>query len=396
MHITKIGGTSNVSYNPRALSKRLNIGSDREYSFASVDLSISHLTRPRTVYVQLHEIGHLICRFLRDHVPCSNSFECSSNPDFYCHKRSCLRENKEGYPYYERYEEIFVEMLVHYFVFERNTTLYYRNYIANLSLDPLAYRKSEFDTFRFMFEMLMRGFLASEPFRLHKENLYDGRHKPGSLSDAAFKRFVGVVNDAGPFFYDFKRLWEIGLKGNIKEWFVHTYKEAYEPLCCIWYEVSKICRGIFLITDPPADDIQGLINSIKQSIGEGRPLIRSLYIDPRHRNLSEKSRYLDAFFLIRHLLSEQIKTIYSGIDTENGYTCLLRKPNGYPIDNISKWSVMPNEQILDYSLNTFLAIEPDVRKKSMLNRIAIMKTLWDISTNIRARRMHNILKLCEV
>ena len=401
----QIGGACKISYNPRSFSQRLGIGENPDTFLVSVDLNIAHLFRPRAFYIHFHETAHLISYLLRDEVGCTHEeYDCSSSR-ICCHKNA-LSDSKNARDdlLRERYEDIFAEMLVYRFIFENDHRTYFRNYLANYSLDSIAYCKNDDDTFLRMFEVLMRGFLVTEPSRAPE--LYpDAKCPPLSseMIERACYRFDTAIRDAGSFFFEFWHFLGEDKKDKIREYFEKAFREAYHPLCCIWDDVKKIYRGIcegndregIFGTDPP-NDKDYLRKRIKASLDTGRPVARVLYKIRGRGKLPEKDSRLDTFFLIRCLLREHITGLY-GVETVNirqKEMCLTRNPeDGAPSLKNRGQGKQLHTQLLDRNFNDLFTVDPKVRSRYMQNRIIVIKTLWDVSTNLRARRMRDILTM---
>jgi len=89
------------------------------------------------------------------------------------------------------------------------------------------------------------------------------------------------------------------------------------------------------------------------------------------------------------------------VNTKKKEVLLFRRPyDGSP--NIEYYKNAFNEnnmdwhsQLLDRRYNGFISVEPKIRSEYLRKRIVFIKTLWDISTNFRARRMKEILEMCE-
>lgn len=404
MNRTRIGGTSRITYDPRAFSKRLVIGHSPNIFLDSVDLNIAHLTRPRAFYMHLHETAHLVSYLLRDQEGCQHpKYQCAVE-NRCCHKKVEYEENQFNDIYLERYQEIFAEMLVHRFVFEYNHDLFLRNYVANYSLDPIAFTGNDDQTTKQMTEILTRGFLASEPYR--RENLYSQPYElTAEVIEEAWRDFWNCVERVGPFLYEYCHLWlgpkKERVKGYVKEQFKMIFKQSYHPVCCIWDDVKRIFSIVTENEYPSHADQngsgkrEGLDSQISEGIKNGRPLVRVQYRGMNGNKEAAEDKRLYALYLICRLLEKHISNLYAGIETERFLVYLRRKTNGSPdalaFDKGKNW----NLRLLDRNFNGIVAADPWTRRKSMRNRIAIIKTLWDISTNLRARRLKDMLTLTQ-
>lgn len=397
---TKIGGASKITYSARAFSKRLVIGGNQDIFLASVDLNIAHLARPRAFYIHLHETAHLISYLLRDKGKCQHGdYQCAVQ-NRCCHKKLEYEVNKLNDIYLERYQEIFAEMLIHKFVFQSNWDMFFRNYVANYSLDPIAYTGNDDRTTIQMTEVLIRGFLASEPYR--REVLYS---KPCELTeeiiDEVSTDFWKKVESVGSFLNEYSRLWcgpkKKETENYVKEQFKRIFKEAYHPVCCIWGDVERT-HGIITENYYPSHKDQagdgkrmGLDHQIDEGVNSGRPLIRVQYRGENGDKETVEDKRMDALYLICRLLEKHLSSLYTKIKTENSMVYLRRKTNGNPDALALEEGKMWNLRLLDRNFNGIVAADPWTRRKSMRNRITIIKTLWDISTNFRARRMKDML-----
>jgi hypothetical protein len=255
-----------------------------------------------------------------------------------------------------------------------------------------------------MFEVLMRGFLITDPFRaeVREQRLYSGDKSP--TLNKAYRRFEDAVEDAGPFFLEFERLWEEPRRKEAAKYFRTVYEEAYHPVCCIWDDVQKIYDGVckgnedkkILGTDPDPKDLKYLLHLVEEGLKDGRPLVRALYKDPRSGRVSERYSFLDPFFLIRHVLRQHIKDLYGErtIDPKKHVVYLARDLNGEPIQTNLQRGKEIHRQLIDSYLNDIVSVDPDTRKKLMRNRVTVIKTIWDISTNLRARRLKDLFEMC--
>jgi hypothetical protein len=401
---TKIGGASDITYNPRTLYHRLIIGDNPDFFLSYIDSNIGHLSRPHAFYIHFHEFAHLVCHFLRNKAPCKHK-NCRSyrGGKKICHRCSYSVDDDLSCADFERYEEIFAEMLIHKFVFGKDYQTYLNNYMANYALDPIAYDKEDYLTFLRLFEILLRGFLITDPFcqEAKDKQIYSDKYgNLRSIANEAFDRFYTTVQKAGALFFDFNRFWDIPGKKRLKKYFLPAYKESYYTICCIWADVQKIYNGVCVGneekkiwgTDPEPTDKDKLIKMIKNGYTEGKPLIRVLYKDPRVTRTDEPNNRLDVFFLITNLLKTHITKIYNeeGINAGEHLT-LLRDLDGDPIKPPNGGKL--HTWLLDRTLNGVVSAVPKSRGEFIQKIATVIKTFWDISTNLRARRMEDLLEL---
>lgn len=394
----QIGGASRLMYDSRSHSHRLDVGYNDDFFITSVDLNLIHLTRPRNLLVHLHETAHLICHFLREKVKCTHQEYPCYWYGICCHKRPMRNpRNRAESHLRDRFEDVFSEMLVLQFVFENDYNTYLRNYVASCATEWVASVNDPEEVFCQTVEMLLRGFLVTDPFR--RPNIYSEENNQSitpEIIEEGFNLFSEVIRDISSFLFDYDDILRDAPKGRMKDYFTRVFQESYYPVCCIWKDVQTIYQGICeddaVGLDPAPIDRERLITDIQTGLSCGRPLVRVLYKDPRLGRTTEESARLDALFLVRHLLKFHVTNLFANIDTKNYTCCLIRGIDGRANPEGTQEEKKLNRQLLDRVFNGLVAADPVIRGRYMLERVVIIKSLWDISTNFRARRMLDILK----
>ncbi len=418
----RIGGTSLISCNLRSTSRQLCVGPIDDIFIASVNLSTIHLTKPSAFCIHLHETAHLICDLL-GRGQCPLRHKAPRHKICYRNRRQVMTDGDQII--LERHKDIFSEMLLHYFVFGDDYRTYLRNYITNYSLDPIAYCEDDGDSFRRMFEVFVRGFLTTEPFRAKTRDpeLYalPGRDRvPGYKIKEAYAEFKAAVRDAGPFFTAFHRLWREDHRefdAFVFKMFSKVYKSMYAPLCCMWKDATRIFKGV--TGDNPGKKLYGtdiadatelheVIAAVKAGLDEGRPLARAKFKIKDRGATDESIDRLDPFLLVRLLLREHITSLVGapqeatsggaakgpGIDTATTQVCLIRRAStGEPFPEALPKNMKWHTQLIDRNCNGLFAVEPSVRSDYMRQRIAVIKTLWDVGTSFQARRLVRVLQM---
>ena len=103
-----------------------------------------------------------------------------------------------------------------------------------------------------------------------------------------------------------------------------------------------------------------------------------------------------SFFLIRQLLKIHIESLY-GEDSmcADKQVCLSRDPQtAMPrYDKTDRGARGWNRQLLDRNFNGLVSADLETRRQYMRNRVVVLKTFWDISTNFRARRLNELMEI---
>ena len=418
-HENIVAGASRITYNVRAMSRRYNFNNRNDKSeskslifLTSMDLNFQHLIRPGELCTHFHEVAHFIYEFLKDKRDLENKYLSKIDLKLYDNL------NQDGVNVLvKRYEEIFAEMFVHKFIFGDDSKTFFRRYMVNYFLDPISYCKDENDTLLRMTESLIRGFLISDPFRKpyrinngeRTDLLYDNDRSTILTKEdisSAKKRFIESITDAGIFYPEFIRIWSNEeVRQLIEEQFTFVFSEAHPVLCFLFNEIEKIYAMICEKKDSIGQNdmisyekrASCIRDRIKMGYDSGRPIMRILLLG-NNGNLynDEKKDILSDLFIIRQILRIHLTNLYgeNTIKTDLG-VCLCRDPKtGRPDPNdLSINRVKWNNQLIDKSYNGQIFIDNDRKSNDMRNRIMMIKTFWDISTNYRARQFKHLLEI---
>jgi len=105
--------------------------------------------------------------------------------------------------------------------------------------------------------------------------------------------------------------------------------------------------------------------------------------------------YIDCLFVVSRLLREHIFSTFGDDElfSLGKEVHLPRNDNGevcFPEDGRSPESW--NKLLLDRVQHRLFSFDLDYRGRNLMERITVIKTFWDISTNLRARRFEQILE----
>ena len=427
----RVGGFSKLSYNSRVQSQRLKLRDYRDYFILNLELNIGHLVRPGFLYSHLHETGHLI----NDSLNCFNSFfeemesrhqidygsiNLNEYPEKKYYKRNFDILKKYKSQISDRFNEVFAEMFSYGLIFsdyhlgkkgykfpeelkksEYEIQIdYFRYYLGMYSLDPISTSWDKEEEKIKLAEVLTRAFLASDPFSNHQKN--NGKGNLYSLDsykleipdiENALKRFENILNLSGNFFYEFGVFWNNPeQKDYILEYFKRSYKISFPFVCYIWEKIENIIDFVLFGNSqvsgisPAPDFFSEILENINHGYQSGKPLLRILYDEPIPKDSNKSNKYkeifghLDAIFLVCRLLKFHIHEIFGKIDYNKSVVY---------IRDLKKYD--SNSHLIDRFEGGLFSADIDFRSKYLKNRISIIKTFWDLSTNIRGRTFKNIL-----
>ncbi len=422
----RVGGTSKLTYNTSIMNRRFKIGHSEINFLVYLSLNVGHLIKPEILYAHLHEIGHIVNDLMqRKKRTYPRDLYCKNE----CDGDNCFRiiDSNNNHPEFNvakrhRNNEIFSEMLACGMVFAnfiddgsafsfKNKKLYrgyngiksYFRFIASMySLHPISLSGDSDKILLKMSEIFSRAFLASDPFTYPKssnngnKDLYavrSGYELSKRDIDRAVKRFTDILEECAPLFYDFTRYWKIP---KCNEYIINHFKETYytsfKSVCCMWEHVREILTGIFFGqetnhdsfgTNPNPDDHFKLINAMKRCYQDGKPIIRLLYRDSREERYKDPEllSHLDSIFVVCNMLRIHINEIYGKMDIDK-QVCYFRN---------NKSDKEANYQLVDKFEGGLFSTNFKQRQKYLQNRISVIKTFWDLSTNINGRTFNQFL-----
>lgn len=419
----QVAAVARITFDPRPTCHRLELGQLQHMRLADLQMNVTHLLDPANFMDFLHEALHLIFDYLcvQGHLGSWAQGSVSSDG-----------KKGNGCPSWhptmtERLAEIFAAILSHLLVFGSDADLFLRHYISHYTRNPKSIGSAEGEVeqresgvlLRFT-EVLIRAFLVTDPIRamlrehgsdpLRWSDVYPLSNGSTALSDNALevaeRRFTGMVEKVGPFFSEFHRLWHGPNRAAVRAYCVGQFREILSlsspEMIDIWRHAVNIYKQ-YAASEFPCeiesgyDDRGALKYDIGQGLSNGKPLIRNLYLNQRFARGDTKDpekRGLDSLYLVCEIIYQHLHHLYGSFDTTKGIHLYRRPKDGRvdyqaPRDDGTKgW----NDFQIDRGLGTMFCAHPGRRRGRLLQQIVVIKTLWDVSTNLRARRAWDILR----
>ena len=148
---------------------------------------------------------------------------------------------------------------------------------------------------------------------------------------------------------------------------------------------------------------------IRGGFKQGKPISRILYINEEEvkKKKDEKSCYMHATYLACKMLNIYLDKMFGEKNMKNNRAVYLKRKTqtGIPDSrNLPKKTIISrneieeidlkgwNKLIADRNFNGLFTTDLKKRRELMLDRIVIIKTFWDISTAMRARRFKHLME----
>jgi len=379
-----VGVPTCVSFKPGARCYSLEFGIEDKAQLAFFEVDVPHVLHVSSYCDYLHEAFHLIFNQLASMEP-----EYQDLDDIM----------------FERVSEIFTILLSQIFLFGSEVKLSWYHNLEDYSKSLVSKGTDDRDTIVRFTELMIRLFFAldavegigGEPLSWSKKEWH---RKDKDLGDA-MERFEYWIKKVGPFFSEYEKFWGENSKLNAREYSINEFKSIYAKIAPImpkiWLDAAQIFANYAQESIADSDELYKETNRlitdmVYEGLLKGAPLIRSQYLpviakdDEGSEQRKEKGE-LDTMFLVCRMLFSYMNGIKEG---EGKEIHLYRRPNDscveYP-DRKKEW----HDFQVDRGVAAMFCPVPERRRERLLKQIVILKSLWDISSSLRARRLELIL-----
>ncbi len=396
---TNVGGALRVSLNHRVEGKKIKVGHNQNDFIVDLSINIAQLTHPHTLYSHLSQTGYLIFQLFQGN-PTAINFKKNTECIDKCKRTDCFwlcdeqEYNRENLEKLVRMEQIFAEMFAFSLVFGKDENIkdgieaYTRYFMVMYTMDPMSMNRDDKITLWRLAEVLIRVFLTSDPFiqpqRYDNSGLlYDHMEfKKPSKEDIenAKKRFIEQAEMSGPLFYDFSRFWKNkNAKTFVLEHFTKVFEISFRQICCSFYLANNIVTDVNDLIKLPKDTSKHnvLNNYFAKSFDEGYPFAKYKKTYTDSENTVDKT---ELFYIVRQILNIHLKSHFSVFNN---------KKTNYYLRNQDNYSET-NRFLVDKFESGFFSADPELRKLYLHRRILVMKSLWDVSTAIRATTLRGL------
>lgn len=393
-----VGCVLRVGTAPGARCYKAAFGVEKDARLAFFDVDVPHVLHVCSYADYLHEAFHLVFERARDREKeFSQALALADEPTRY------------------RLEEVFAQMLSAMFIFPNDCETFFRHTVLSYSRDVASTGTNDEETVRRFAEVLVRLFLVVYPMQqLTADARYRGdpRRWPERFPAVALdlsrtqERFVKFVEEAGPFFSEYQRLWQ-GKAGE-QVWdstcahFRAVFARITPYLPAIWKQTVSVFRLAARHTFPErnkpgdlADADRRIRADVRAALAEGRPLVWSQYRGPgavrvrsgqRKTVLNYEGDGLDPLPFVCRILHEYIWNIGTAKDHR---VHLLRTSDSADVKyegNGPWWEFQA-----DKGAAALFCCVPAARQTRLLKQIAMLKSFWDVASELRARRLLDML-----
>ncbi|HET6252370.1 MAG TPA: hypothetical protein VFE47_32080 [Tepidisphaeraceae bacterium] len=395
-----LGGLTKISFAPGARACQLRLGVERMASLVFVEADVPHVLHAPSYADYLHECAHFLLGALK--LQGIDTFESHKiGQAIRAAFRGDLRLPDPAHEAYvrERIEEVFAGLITHIFLFGRDTEAFLFHHVIIFAKSLSGSAGSDSEIIAQFSELIIRLFVVVDSIPTHLPRIR-WIERPWKKRRGAGKRFESVLDSLGPLLPNYDRLWK-DRNGPCRVYCRTQFKKVYSQLVPYLPDLWEHAMGIFeqffehalRMPDDPNGDLGHEIESmVEQALSSGKPLLRIL------RKVADdggQTPDLDACTL--DLLTLTCAILYgyiSKVKTARGKEIYLSRPDPdgspdyLPPPNDRKWY----EFQIDIGAAALFSPVPKARAERLRKEITLLKTFWDISSALRARRLREILE----
>jgi len=389
-----VAALTKIGFVPGAGIVTLRLGTERDALLGFLELDVPHVLHAADFTDLLHECLHL-------------AFRSACDEGGMLAQISCESENMR-----ERLNEIFVLVLGNLLTSGTDTETFLRHQLANYSKRAASVgtvsegeekgEKGLIDDMARCADVFLRLFVATDIIKaacldpaftgsLPCEWPADQLPTFDTSLPAVRERFKSMIRHFGPYFSDYEYFQEGNHRFNFEPYCMAQIRDLYpEILRCLpelWQ--TALCYYRRFATDAyPERNRPEMMEDIQETIeaafAQGRPIIRALQHE-RFRRAAERPG-VDSLLLVGGMLHAYLARIS---EAEGKRLHLYRQPRTGDVD----FSVGTNwhDFLIDRGAAAMFCPVPKARRERLQRQIVVLKTFWDISSALRARRLWEIL-----
>jgi len=385
--------------------------------FTRFNIDVMRLYGPEQIAHFLHEFAHL--HFDTFVFPDVDDFADYISAEDYAYAL-----DRDGHAEYVRNAtaEVFAELITHLFIFESDTDLFAKFYAIGFSeVQDTAFQEvpraaeSSYDErlTNGLIEAMYRSFLVVDSVRYVHDSqnkqvadwpddhpLYD-QPCDSKAATEAWQRFENYVRDYGPYYRDYRQLWgtqttDVWKRCEERFRAFYTAPKQTERLRRVWRSAMSVYLAFRSTLLQPSEsgendtlprDLNELGSSIEECLGDGRAFRRMQW--PGRREGPVQSGGVDSLLVVCKLAYHYIRGVYGDISKDK---LIYLGPDD---DQTHGSTAQYNRFLISASHFPMYCVDPGAREERLLKQIACFTTLCDISSQLRARRVIDMLALLQ-
>ena len=390
------GGVAKLTFHPHTRCRRIGLGEDDyDYCLASIDMNFGHIFRPEEFVNYFHETAHLVYDVI-DGLSSAN-IEGIRNSD----SSDGSGTLASARVFTVRNQEVYAGLYTLLFVFQGDVKLYLTHHLCGFSAHPISVAREDFEAIHRITETLIRAFLVTDPFASQEDPespwSQPGKSKADGINsaqiNAALERFMQLLDSYGPICWQFSRLMRD---------YKHAFRSFAEKLLPLilepnflmvdseWRRVHAAYEAALSVAFGDGEERDAsrtqLTTRISDAVDQGRPYLQRPYYD--YTDDESKLFRLDDVFITAEFLRVYVERCYEQCDVPDAFH--VQRTRDGRVD-LSIGQDTDAKFFFDRVFGGLFAVDPAARRQRLRWQIAVLKNLWDLSTNVRARRLTEVI-----
>jgi len=384
----RVGAVSRLSMYSHTTCQRLMLSrsfkTEPESCLAMVEINVGELFHPFEYVKYFHEAAHLILEAVDGpSVEHMAMIKAIGDPEF-------------AKVFNDRVSECYVGYLTLEFVMAGNTHLFLKYHLSSFSSDPSCTHWEDIETIKQFAEFVIRAFMIVDPLR-DSGDLWEGDSQLPSKEDlhSATMRFRKLLTEVAPFYVHFERLFSgRNGKGNLDhlvEYFEQQFCKTVVVLREEWYRTREIYSEYVADRMPwrnHSSEHDAVICDITTCLEAGNAMIGDrLTFNSLRGFLKQPYSKIDELAFVCEMLYAYVEMCFFDFDDSKAFHLSLGKDDRLDYKSKEHW----NSIQLAPGHAGLKCADPNRRRQRMRWSIIMQKKLWDISTDMRGRRMTEII-----
>lgn len=387
-----VGVVTCLSIAPGVRAQLMGVGRAGGPTLGYLEADVAHILHVADYADYVHEACHFIFSAIAD-LDCSEASRLALIADPVVRKHVC---------------EVFALLLSHVVIFGGRDESAFCHYVASYSRCLASVGVDDVDTVVRFVHLALRVFFVHESVGRGRGRVGEGCRWDGALDPGvAFARFEDWIRKYGGYFTGYDRLFNGQDSKPVWEYTRAQFGRFYGDIAAQMPRVVREVARVFAayrrraVLPTGADGLPRkarFVRMVREALDSGRPIQRS-YISTRRSRPGRPGEEgpWDPCVDALHVLCAHLRTYIGSIREADGrrvHVCRCGGLDGqveFPDDGVGGSRVW-HDFLIDRGRAALFCAVPEKRASRLRRQAIIIKTAWDISSALRARRLWLLMK----
>lgn len=382
-----MAGVTRLTFRPGVTCKPYRIGS---VSLARLDMNVGHIFNVVEFGEYIHEAAHLIQELM---------YESHSHAENLPTRDPSASNSSR----FVRNNEIFAETLSCFFVYGTNWESFERFYWWRYSIHTVSVGSTTKETLTYFAEAALRAFCVSLLFQTSTSLRYGIDPHPlnadlGTVEDTSLpphyrRRFEDFLKRAYVFFVGYgdlkSEITDVDFEDEMNKTFEKLVFQTLRDAVLLWEAAAKVYKTFASSKHPwnadgddPEVGRRGLSDAIDKCFDSGQACVSETF-----KTIQNEERDVDELAIVVQLISAYTSSFLDKVKHSHGLHLERDAEGKVTYRHRDAWN---DFQIERGNPRPFSPL-PAVRRDRLTREIVSLKSLWNISTKMRGRRLQDIV-----